>query len=45
MSSESGALREFPARPQLLAEALRAQLGADGIKTLLAVLAEEPATA
>jgi ParB family chromosome partitioning protein len=41
----AGALREFPARPQLLAEALRAQLGADGIKTLLAVLAEEPATA
>jgi len=41
----AGALREFPAKPQLLAEALRTQLGADGIKTLLAVLAEEPATA
>jgi len=41
----AGALREFPAKPQLLADALRAQLGADGIKALLAVLAEEPATA
>ncbi len=38
------ALREFPAKPQLLAEALRTHLGPDGVKTLLAALADEPAT-
>jgi ParB family chromosome partitioning protein len=39
------ALSEFHSNPQLLAEALRAHLGPDGVKTLLAVLADEPATA
>ena len=38
------ALSEFGSQPQLLAEALRAHLGPDGVKTLLAVLADEPAT-
>lgn len=38
------ALREFPAKPQLLAGALRTHLGPDGVKTLLAALADEPAT-
>ena len=38
------ALREFPAKPQLLAEVLRTHLGPDGVKTLLAALADEPAT-
>ena len=35
------ALNAFNTKPQLLAEALRTHLGADGVKTLLAVLAEE----
>lgn len=39
----ASALRQFPARPQLLADALRTQLGADGIQTLLAALADHPA--
>jgi ParB family chromosome partitioning protein len=39
------ALGEFPSKPQLLAEVLRTHLGPEGVKTLLAVLAEEPATA
>jgi len=39
------ALREFSSRPQLLAEALRAHLGPDGVKTLVATLAAEAATA
>ena len=38
------ALREFPAKPQLLAEVLRTHLGPDGVNTLLAALADEPAT-
>ncbi|MGO9103441.1 MAG: ParB/RepB/Spo0J family partition protein [Mycobacterium sp.] len=38
------ALSEFPAKPQLLAEVLRTHLGPDGVKTLLAALADEPAT-
>jgi ParB family chromosome partitioning protein len=37
------ALNEFTSRPQLLADALRTQLGPDGVKTLLAVLTEQPA--
>ncbi|OBJ12684.1 peptide transporter [Mycobacterium sp. 1482292.6] len=37
------ALRQFPAQPTLLADALRTQLGPDGVKTLLAVLTDEPA--
>jgi ParB family chromosome partitioning protein len=40
----ANALSEFHSKPQLLAGALRAHLGPDGVKTLLAVLAEEPAT-
>jgi ParB family transcriptional regulator, chromosome partitioning protein len=39
------ALSQFDSKPQLLADALRTHLGPDGVKTLLAVLAEEPATA
>ncbi|MBV8862982.1 MAG: ParB N-terminal domain-containing protein [Mycobacterium sp.] len=39
------ALREFNSQPQLLAEVLRTELGPDGVKTLLAVLADQPATA
>ncbi len=38
------ALREFPTKPQLLADVLRTHLGPDGVKTLLAALADEPAT-
>jgi ParB family chromosome partitioning protein len=38
------ALSEFNSRPQLLADALRTQLGPDGVKTLLAVLSDQPAT-
>jgi ParB family transcriptional regulator, chromosome partitioning protein len=34
------ALGEFTAKPQLLADALRTYLGADGVKTLLALLAD-----
>jgi ParB family chromosome partitioning protein len=41
----ASALSEFDSRPQLLADALRTHLGPDGVKTLLAVLADEPATA
>lgn len=37
------ALREFSSSPQLLVDVLRAQLGPDGVKTLLAMLAEAPA--
>jgi ParB family chromosome partitioning protein len=37
------ALSEFTSRPQLLADALRSQLGPDGVQTLLAILAEQPA--
>lgn len=37
------ALSEFTSRPHLLADALRSQLGPDGVQTLLAVLAEQPA--
>ena len=37
------ALSEFHSKPQLLADALRVHLGPDGVKTLLAVLADEPA--
>jgi ParB family chromosome partitioning protein len=40
----ANALSEFGSKPQLLADALRTHLGRDGVKTLLAVLAEEPAT-
>jgi ParB family chromosome partitioning protein len=40
----ASALSEFPSKPQLLADALRTHLGPDGVKTLLAVLADEPAT-
>jgi ParB family chromosome partitioning protein len=40
----ASALGEFGSKPQLLADALRTHLGPDGVKTLLAVLAEEPAT-
>jgi ParB family transcriptional regulator, chromosome partitioning protein len=40
----ANALSEFHSKPQLLADALRTHLGPDGVKTLLAVLAEEPAT-
>jgi ParB family chromosome partitioning protein len=39
----ASALSEFHSKPQLLAEVLRTHLGADGVKTLLAVLADEPA--
>jgi ParB family transcriptional regulator, chromosome partitioning protein len=38
------ALNEFHSAPQLLADALRTHLGPDGVKTLLAVLTEQPAT-
>ncbi|MFZ0718180.1 ParB/RepB/Spo0J family partition protein, partial [Mycobacterium sp.] len=38
------ALSEFNSQPQLLADALRTHLGPDGVKTLLAVLADQPAT-
>jgi ParB family chromosome partitioning protein len=38
------ALSEFNSRPQLLADALRIQLGPDGVKRLLAVLGDQPAT-
>lgn len=41
----ASALTEFHAKPQLLADALRSHLGEDGVKTLVAVLAGEPATA
>jgi ParB family transcriptional regulator, chromosome partitioning protein len=37
------ALREFNSQPQLLADALHTQLGPDGVKTLVAVLTEQPA--
>lgn len=37
------ALSEFTSRPQLLADALRDQLGPDGVQTLLAVLAGDTA--
>jgi ParB family chromosome partitioning protein len=40
----ASALSEFNSKPQLLADALRTHLGRDGLKTLLAVLADEPAT-
>ena len=40
----ASALSEFHSKPQLLADALRTHLGPDGVKTLLAVLADEPAT-
>jgi ParB family chromosome partitioning protein len=40
----AGALNEFTSKPQLLAAALRTHLGPDGVKTLLAMLADEPAT-
>ena len=40
----ASALSEFNSKPQLLADALRTHLGPDGVKTLLAVLADEPAT-
>ena len=36
----SSALREFDAKPHLLADALRSHLGADGVRTLLAVLVD-----
>jgi ParB family chromosome partitioning protein len=39
------ALREFDSQPQLLAEALRTQLGPNGVKTLLAALTDQLATA
>ena len=39
----ASALSEFHSKPQLLADALRTHLGPDGVKTLLAVLADEPA--
>jgi ParB family chromosome partitioning protein len=39
------ALRQFPAKPELLAAVLRTHLGPDGVKTLLAALADQPATA
>jgi ParB family transcriptional regulator, chromosome partitioning protein len=38
------ALSEFTSQPQLLADVLRTHLGPDGVKTLLAVLADQPAT-
>lgn len=44
MRTIATALSEFHSKPQLLADALRVHLGPDGVKTLLAVLAEEPAT-
>lgn len=37
----ASALKEFDSKPQLLADALRTHLGPEGIKTLLAALAEE----
>ena len=37
------ALKEFDSKPQLLADALRSHLGPDGVKTLLAELADEAA--
>ena len=37
----AGALSEFDSKPHLLADALRSQLGPDGIKTLVAALADE----
>jgi len=37
------ALKEFDSKPQLLADALRSHLGPEGIKTLLAALADEAA--
>jgi ParB family transcriptional regulator, chromosome partitioning protein len=37
------ALSEFNSRPQLLADTLRTQLGPEGVKTLLAVLSDQPA--
>ncbi|MBE1551906.1 ParB family chromosome partitioning protein [Mycobacterium sp. OAS707] len=37
------ALKEFDSKPQLLADALRSHLGPDGVKTLLAALADEAA--
>jgi ParB family chromosome partitioning protein len=38
------ALSEFNTRPHLLADALRTQLGPEGIKTLLTALGDQPAT-
>lgn len=38
------ALSQFNSQPQLLADVLRTHLGPDGVKTLLALLAEAPAT-
>ena len=40
----ASALGEFNANPQLLADALRTHLGPDGVKTLLAALADQPVT-
>lgn len=40
----ASALTEFNTKPQLLADVLRSQLGEDGVKTLVAVLAGQPAT-
>lgn len=40
----ASALKEFDAKPQLLADALRSHLGPDGVKTLLATLAAEATT-
>ncbi|AGB26825.1 putative transcriptional regulator (plasmid) [Mycobacterium sp. JS623] len=37
------ALKEFNSKPHLLADALRSHLGPDGVKTLLAALADEAA--
>jgi ParB family chromosome partitioning protein len=37
------ALNEFATKPELLADALRSHLGPDGVKTLLAVLADQAA--
>jgi ParB family chromosome partitioning protein len=37
----ASALTEFGSKPQLLADALRSHLGPEGVKTLLAVLADE----
>jgi ParB family chromosome partitioning protein len=39
----AGALKEFGSKPELLADVLRNHLGPDGVKTLLAVLADEAA--
>jgi ParB family chromosome partitioning protein len=37
----ASALKDFDSKPHLLADALRSQLGPDGVKTLLAALAGE----